>query len=200
MPGQVTRYMDERYTSEAPRCDVDVAKPQPCGDALMPPGSPGRASAAAPMVVSTPSTQPVDCVTMDSTPAAPTADMAVVASPSMTDVTGSAVPSLSAAPACTAVPGPAVTNGGTTSQSKRQRLFLDETLPSFFRRLAWTPDGSLLLCPSGVLLSPESSGVPTATNVTHVFARDAWSRFVLACAARTIVDEPRAGCSCCCCC
>lgn len=39
----------------------------------------------------------------------------------------------------------------TVIQSTRSHLFLDETLPSFFRRLAWSPDGSFLLVPSGIL-------------------------------------------------
>ncbi|XP_042066680.1 chromatin assembly factor 1 subunit FAS2-like isoform X3 [Salvia splendens] len=36
------------------------------------------------------------------------------------------------------------------SKSARSHLFLDETLPSFFRRLAWSPDGSFLLVPAGI--------------------------------------------------
>lgn len=35
-------------------------------------------------------------------------------------------------------------------QSARHHLFHDETLPSFFRRLAWSPDGSFLLVPAGM--------------------------------------------------
>ncbi|PNX87428.1 chromatin assembly factor 1 subunit FAS2-like protein, partial [Trifolium pratense] len=33
-------------------------------------------------------------------------------------------------------------------QSTKYHLFHDETLPSFFRRLAWSPDGSFLLVPA----------------------------------------------------
>ncbi|OVA00290.1 WD40 repeat [Macleaya cordata] len=33
--------------------------------------------------------------------------------------------------------------------STKNHLFHDETLPSFFRRLAWSPDGSFLLVPAG---------------------------------------------------
>lgn len=36
-----------------------------------------------------------------------------------------------------------------TLQSVKNHLFHDETLPSFFRRLAWSPDGSFLLVPAG---------------------------------------------------
>lgn len=35
-------------------------------------------------------------------------------------------------------------------QSAKNHLFHDETLPSFFRRLAWAPDGSFLLVPAGM--------------------------------------------------
>lgn len=37
-------------------------------------------------------------------------------------------------------------------QSAKNHLFHDETLPSFFRRLAWSPDGSFLLVPAGTKL------------------------------------------------
>ena len=49
----------------------------------------------------------------------------------------------------------------TTTATKRRRLFVDETLPSFFRRLAWSPDGSLLLSPAG-LAAPAPAPVPAA--------------------------------------
>lgn len=35
-------------------------------------------------------------------------------------------------------------------QSTKSHLFHDETLPSFFRRLAWSPDGSFLVVPAGI--------------------------------------------------
>ncbi|KJE95656.1 chromatin assembly factor 1, variant 2 [Capsaspora owczarzaki ATCC 30864] len=44
------------------------------------------------------------------------------------------------------------------SSSNKTRFFHDETLPSFFRRLGFTPDGALLLAPGGLgsaLLHPE---------------------------------------------
>ncbi|XP_064937645.1 chromatin assembly factor 1 subunit FAS2 homolog isoform X1 [Musa acuminata AAA Group] len=37
------------------------------------------------------------------------------------------------------------------SVSSKPHLFHDETLPSFFRRLAWSPDGTFLLVPAGIL-------------------------------------------------
>ncbi|KAF4403733.1 hypothetical protein G4B88_002586 [Cannabis sativa] len=39
------------------------------------------------------------------------------------------------------------------SKSTKNHLFHDETLPSFFRRLSWSPDGSFLLVPAGGLFN-----------------------------------------------
>ena len=36
------------------------------------------------------------------------------------------------------------------AQLPKAYLFHDDTLTSFFRRLAWSPDGSFLLVPSGI--------------------------------------------------
>ncbi|GJZ09167.1 chromatin assembly factor 1 subunit FAS2 [Tanacetum coccineum] len=49
------------------------------------------------------------------------------------------------------------------TKSAKHHLFHDETLPSFFRRLSWSPDGSFLLVPAGSYkLSPTSEPVNTA--------------------------------------
>ncbi|ESQ31417.1 hypothetical protein EUTSA_v10004101mg [Eutrema salsugineum] len=62
--------------------------------------------------------------------------------------------------------------GGDTKTVKTH-LFHDETLPSFFRRLSWSPDGSFLLIPAGSFkLSPTSEAV----NATYVFSRKDLSR------------------------
>ncbi|KAJ9565801.1 hypothetical protein OSB04_001767 [Centaurea solstitialis] len=59
------------------------------------------------------------------------------------------------------------------SKSAKHHLFHDETLPSFFRRLAWSPDGSFLLVPAGSYkLSPTSEAVNTA----YVLSRKDLSR------------------------
>ncbi|XP_024992970.1 chromatin assembly factor 1 subunit FAS2 [Cynara cardunculus var. scolymus] len=59
------------------------------------------------------------------------------------------------------------------SKSAKHHLFHDETLPSFFRRLAWSPDGSFLLVPAGSYkLSPTSEPVNTA----YVLSRKDLSR------------------------
>uniref|UniRef100_A0A0E0APZ2 CAF-1 p60 homolog n=1 Tax=Oryza glumipatula TaxID=40148 RepID=A0A0E0APZ2_9ORYZ len=53
----------------------------------------------------------------------------------------------------------------------RAHLFHDETLPSFFRRLAWSPDGSFLVLPAG--LCKYSSEV---INTAYVMSRRDLSR------------------------
>ncbi|KAG7168560.1 Chromatin assembly factor 1 subunit B-like [Homarus americanus] len=55
------------------------------------------------------------------------------------------------------------------------RLFYDDTLKSFCRRLSFSPDGELLLTPSGIV--EEDNG--KVTNVTYVFSRHAPSKPVL---------------------
>ncbi|KAK9670581.1 hypothetical protein RND81_13G211100 [Saponaria officinalis] len=59
------------------------------------------------------------------------------------------------------------------AKSLKNHLFHDETLPSFFRRLAWSPDGAFLLVPAGSFkISPASESVNTA----YVFSRKDLSR------------------------
>ncbi|GLJ54099.1 hypothetical protein SUGI_1158460 [Cryptomeria japonica] len=58
---------------------------------------------------------------------------------------------------------------GTT----KLHLFHDETLPSFFRRLQWSPDGSFLVVPAGIhKFSADSS----SSNTAYVFSRKDFSR------------------------
>lgn len=62
---------------------------------------------------------------------------------------------------------------GGDSKSVKTHLFHDETLPSFFRRLAWSPDGSFLLVPAGTFkVSPAAQPVNTA----YIFSRKDLSR------------------------
>jgi len=51
--------------------------------------------------------------------------------------------------------------GETKVESKERelRLFHDETFKGFFRRLSWSPDGEVLVAPSGVLETAEASKV-----------------------------------------
>lgn len=57
-------------------------------------------------------------------------------------------------------------------QSVKSHLFHDETLPSFFRRLAWSPDGSFLLVPAGIDLNAWSNLL--CTNVVLYFFSGCW--------------------------
>jgi hypothetical protein len=78
------------------------------------------------------------------------------------------------------------------SSERKGKLFLDETMPSFFRRLAWTPDGALLIAPAGMTtLAPATAAASSSATdappgpvqevvfATHVFARDSWLKSVL---------------------
>ncbi|XP_016509084.1 chromatin assembly factor 1 subunit FAS2 isoform X2 [Nicotiana tabacum] len=59
------------------------------------------------------------------------------------------------------------------SKSTKNHLFLDETLPSFFRRLSWSPDGSFLLVPAG---SYKFTPASEPSNTAYVFSRKDLSR------------------------
>ncbi|EQB78527.1 Chromatin assembly factor 1 subunit B-like protein [Camelus ferus] len=50
--------------------------------------------------------------------------------------------------------------------ARSYRMFHDDSMKSFFRRLSFTPDGSLLLTPAGCVESGEN-----VTNTTYVFSR-----------------------------
>ena len=49
------------------------------------------------------------------------------------------------------------------------RIFHDDTLRSFFRRLAFSPEGQLLITPAGLMETSKGQ-----TNATFVFARGAF--------------------------
>ncbi|CAI5772575.1 chromatin assembly factor 1 subunit B [Podarcis lilfordi] len=55
---------------------------------------------------------------------------------------------------------------GSEGEVKSYRMFHDDSMKSFFRRLTFTPDGSLLLVPAGCVESGEN-----VTNTTYVFSR-----------------------------
>lgn len=58
---------------------------------------------------------------------------------------------------------------------KSTRLFYDDTLKSFCRRLSFSPDGELLVTPSGIVEDDNGK----ITNVAYVFSRHALSKPVL---------------------
>ncbi|KAE9602779.1 putative transcription factor WD40-like family [Lupinus albus] len=72
------------------------------------------------------------------------------------------------------------------SKSTKYHLFHDETLPSFFRRLAWSPDGSFLLVPSG---SYKIGTASESVNAAYIFSRKDLSRpaIQLPCASKAVV-------------
>ncbi|XP_017465222.1 PREDICTED: chromatin assembly factor 1 subunit B [Rhagoletis zephyria] len=60
---------------------------------------------------------------------------------------------------------------GHELHGQRLRLFHDDTLQTFFRRLCFTPDGKLLLTPAGVA---EIDSVAQSLHTTYVFSRHAF--------------------------
>lgn len=56
-------------------------------------------------------------------------------------------------------------------QSVKSHLFHDETLPSFFRRLKWSPDGSFLLVPAGMLINIIIDGLVNAKYCSLVLSQ-----------------------------
>lgn len=58
------------------------------------------------------------------------------------------------------------------AQPQRQALFHDESLPSFFRRPSWSPDGSFLIVPAGVYRADVGSA---EQNTAYLYARGKWA-------------------------
>ncbi|CAL8322345.1 unnamed protein product [Merluccius merluccius] len=56
-------------------------------------------------------------------------------------------------------------------ETKQYRMFHDDSMRSFFRRLTFTPDGSFLLAPAGCVEAGEN-----VTNTTYVFSRKSLKR------------------------
>lgn len=59
-----------------------------------------------------------------------------------------------------------LSGAGAEGEARSYRMFHDDGMKSFFRRLSFTPDGSLLLTPAGCVESGEN-----VTNTTYVFSR-----------------------------
>ena len=54
-------------------------------------------------------------------------------------------------------------------------LFHDENMPSFFRRLSWSPDGAFLACPAGVY-KKKGGHDKKGGNCVHIFKRKEWTK------------------------
>jgi len=77
-------------------------------------------------------------------------------------------------------PAPAAAAGAAAGAPAPPRapMFHDENMPSFFRRLAWSPEGSVLAAPAGQAAARgAAAGAPPAQprNVTWLFKRRAWA-------------------------
>jgi chromatin assembly factor 1 subunit B len=78
-----------------------------------------------------------------------------------------------------APPAPAPAPGAATgaapapdAKPERHPLFQDEAVPSFFRRLAWSPDGAFLAAPAGLHRAP---GSPKEVHTAYIYARGRWA-------------------------
>ena len=60
--------------------------------------------------------------------------------------------------------GTTTTTSNSSNQFWNHLLFADETVPSFFRRLAWSPDGLLLITPSGIFRETNSGGTGSSSS------------------------------------
>lgn len=67
----------------------------------------------------------------------------------------------------------------TATEQKSHYFTSDVNCHSIFRRLAWSPDGSFLACPSGMQI-PATSKPPIFS--VHLFARGQWANPVVQCA------------------
>lgn len=69
-----------------------------------------------------------------------------------------------------------------SSKMNYKRIYYDETLVSFFRRLSFTPDGLFLITPTGILPSNLSSSdsIENANSVhcVYLYNRASIERFV----------------------
>jgi len=73
-----------------------------------------------------------------------------------------------------AFPDPATSEPNTVpTKPARHNMYVDETMKSFFRRLAWTPDGAFLITPAGIYQETESADPKFCT---YVYARHEWEK------------------------
>ncbi len=62
---------------------------------------------------------------------------------------------------------------GMTIEERNVRLFHDDTFQSFYRRIDFSPDGELLVVPSGVL---EIESEASLKHCTYVFTRNDFTK------------------------
>jgi chromatin assembly factor 1 subunit B len=67
---------------------------------------------------------------------------------------------------CKMVPRHAAASAHEGSKPKAARIFYDDSLRSFFRRLAFSPDGQLLITPAGIVEISEGQ-----RNAAFIFVR-----------------------------
>ena len=61
--------------------------------------------------------------------------------------------------------------------ASRHGLFLGDTLNSFFRRCGWSPDGSILITPSGIFKSTPNSPPSADLFTSYVWSRSSFVKF-----------------------
>lgn len=54
------------------------------------------------------------------------------------------------------------------------RLYHDDTLQSFFRRLSFSPDGSIIVAPAGIANESKQGSKPVHTS--YIYTRNQWKR------------------------
>lgn len=71
-------------------------------------------------------------------------------------------------------------NGKTEKEDEKEKddkstkLFYDDTLKTFFRRLCFSPDGELLITPCGLMEDPLTEG--KFIDATYIFTRNSWNQ------------------------
>ena len=63
---------------------------------------------------------------------------------------------------------------GSDPETKPVHLFHDDTIKTFFRRLTFTPDGELLIVPTGIIEQHDVGEKPL--NSTVIFKRSSFTK------------------------
>lgn len=78
------------------------------------------------------------------------------------------------------------TPSDSSLKGKPVRLFYDDTFKSFFRRLTFSIDGSLIFVPSGIIESQEATEI--ISNAIIVFSREDIKESVL---VKSVISSPQ---------